>query len=218
MPNTRGLPLAESIQFGWRTVRDNPVLVIGSVITSIAVPWLIDWGGSVALKDGAPQFAIWLISTAASATLMLGLAKIYLRFRDGERPLFENLFDGLANFHKYLGAVIVAAVAVTMGLILLVVPGIVILIRLWFVGFVIVDERSGPLEAIQQSWDISRGHTLDLLALFFILVGLLLLGLCCLGVGVLVTLPICGLALANIYRTLKPRAVANAPVAASASS
>lgn len=206
MPKKPGLPLAEAVQFGWRTVREFPLFLVGTILVAIGVPSIIDWGASVALDEGG-QFAIGLISLATSATLALGLAKIYLRYRDGERPIFENLFDGLAHFHKYLAASIIVSFAVMMGLLLLIVPGIVFLIRLWFLGFVIVDSKAGPLEAVQQSWDISRGHTKSLLGLFFILAGLNLLGLICLGIGVLITLPISGLALAHIYRTLKPAAI-----------
>jgi len=199
-----GLPLAEAIQFGWRTVRDFPLFLVGTFLVSFGVPCLISWGGDVALDDGAPQFAMWVINLVVSATLTLGLAKIYLRFRDGHRPIFENLFDGLGQVHKYLAAHIIASVAVGMGILLLVIPGIVILIRLWFTGFIIVETKAGPVDAIQQSWDISRGYTIDLFLLFLLLCGLNLLGLICLGVGVLITMPISGLALAYVYRTLKP--------------
>jgi uncharacterized membrane protein len=100
-------------------------------------------------------------------------------------------------------------VAVFMGLILLVIPGIVILIRLWFLGFVVVEGGKGPLEAIQESWDISRGHTFDLFLLFLLLCGLNVLGLLCLGIGLLVTMPVSGLALAHTYRVLKPQVSAS---------
>ncbi len=209
MAKTPGLPLAEAIQFGWRTFREYPLFLAGTIFLAWGIPALINWGGDVALKDGAPQFAIEVIAMAVSATLTLGLAKIYLRFAEGQRPIFENLFDGVSQFHKYLGACIIASVATAMGLVLLIVPGIIIMIRLWFVGFVIVDNKSGPIEAIQQSWDISRGRTMDLLVLFFILVGLNLLGLICLGVGILVTLPMSGLALAHVYRNLKAESMAS---------
>jgi hypothetical protein len=175
MPKTPGLPIAEAIQFGWRTVRDYPVFVVGTLLVAIGVPALIEWGSDVALADGPLQFAISIITTVVSAILELGLAKIYLCFRDGKKPVFENLFDGLGQVHKYIGASIVVFFAVLMGLILFVVPGIVFLIRLWFLGFVIVDSKAGPLEAIQHSWDISRGRTRFAAALHH-LVGLNLLG------------------------------------------
>jgi uncharacterized membrane protein len=159
------------------------------------------------------QFLMELINIVVSATFALGLLRIYLRFRDGEKPIFENLFDGVARAHVWVGASIIMGVAVAMGLVLLIVPGVIMLLRLWFVGFVLVDERTGPIDAIQRSWDITRGHTMDLLVFFIVLVGLNLLGAVCLGVGLLVTIPISGLALAFVYRELKPKAAAVVPVA-----
>jgi uncharacterized membrane protein len=90
----------------------------------------------------------------------------------------------------------------------------VFLIRLWFLAFVIVDTKAGPLEAIQQSWDISRGRTMELLGFFLLLIVLNVAGLICIGIGLLVTLPISGLALAHVYRNLKPRVAVESRVAA----
>jgi uncharacterized membrane protein len=212
MPNPKGLPLGESIQFGWKTVQASAAFVVGVTLVAWLVPGIIEWAGEKALDSRLQHFGINVISYAVSSTFALGLAKIYLRFRDGEMPIFENLFDGLARLHIYIAAMMIMGIAVAMGLILLVVPGIIFLLRLWFVGFVVVDEPVGPLEAIQRSWDITRGHTLDLFLLFLLLVGLNLLGIIALGVGLLITAPISGLSLAFVYRHLKPRAVA-APAA-----
>jgi uncharacterized membrane protein len=208
MPNTRGLPLGESIQFGWKTLQSSAVFVCGVTLVAWVVPSVIEWAGDTAFDNRLQEFGMSVISAAVSATFGLGLAKIYLRFRDGETPVFENLFDGLARLHVYVAAMIIVGIAVCMGLLLLVVPGIIFLLRLWFVGFVIVDEKAGPLEAIQRSWDITRGYTMDLFLLFILLVGLNLLGVLLLLVGLLVTVPISGLALAYVYRHLKPRAAA----------
>jgi uncharacterized membrane protein len=205
MTNPRGLPLSESFHFGWNTVKSATVFVVGVTIAAFLIPTLIERAGDIAFGDGLRGFGMSVIVYAVSSTFALGLAKIYLRYRDGEKPIFENLFDGLARLHVYVAACFILSIAIGMGLILFVVPGIIFLIRLWFVGFVVVDERVGPLEAIQRSWDITRGHTLDLFLLFLLLVGLNLLGLVILGVGLLVTVPMSGLSLAFLYRHLKPR-------------
>lgn len=205
MPNPRGLPLGESIQFGWKTLQSSVVFVIGVTLVAWVVPSIIEWAGDRAFDRGIQEFGMSIITGLVSSTFALGLAKIYLRFRDGEKPIFENLFDGLARLHVYIAAMIILSIAVVMGLILLIVPGIIFLLRLWFVGFVVVDEKVGPLEAIQRSWDMTRGYTLDLFLLFILLVGLNILGLVCLVVGLLATVPISGLALAYIYRHLKPK-------------
>ena len=209
MPNPKGLPISEAIRFGWKTVQSSFAFILLTLVVASFVPSVIDWGGKHVFHRDGQVFLIKVVSLLVSATFSLGLAKIYLRFRDGEKPIFENLFDGLARAHVWIASTLIAGVAVVMGLILLIVPGIIMMLRLWFVGFVLVDERTGPIDAIQRSWDITRGHTMDLLVLFIALLGLNILGLCCLIVGLLVTVPISGLATAYVYRGLKPRAVAS---------
>ena len=206
MPNPRGLPLSEAVRFGWKTVQQSFPFIILTVAVAAFVPFVIEWGGDHVFHHAGQQFLMELINIVVSATFALGLFRIYLRFRDGEKPIFENLFDGLTRAHVMVGAAIIAGVAIVMGLVLLVVPGIIMLLRLWFVGFVLVDDRVGPIDAIQRSWDITRGHTMDLLVFFIVLVGLNILGAVCLGVGLLVTIPMTGLAMAYIYRELKPKA------------
>lgn len=213
MPNPKGLPLSEAVHFGWSTLQRSTIFIVGVTLVAWFVPGIIEWAGKNMLDNRLQHVGMSLISSLVSATFALGLAKIYLRFCDGEMPIFENLFDGLARLHIYIAANIVVGIAVCMGLVLLVVPGIIFLLRLWFVGFVVVDEQVGPLEAIQRSWDITRGHTLDLFLLFILLVGLNILGIIAILVGLLITLPMSGLALAFVYRHLKPKAAAVAPEA-----
>ncbi len=206
MDKPHGLPIAASIQFGWKTLKQYPLFLVGVTVAASLIPALIGAAGHRAFDEGLQRLLMRLIEFAVSATLWLGLAKIYLKYRDGEKPLFENLFDGLARLHVYIASTIIMTIAVMMGLVLLVLPGIIFLIRLWFVGFVVVDEKVGPLDAIQRSWDITRGYTLDLFLLFLVLCGVNALGLACLGIGILATAPLSGLALAFVYRELKPKA------------
>ena len=205
MTNPRGLPLSEAVRFGWKTVQHSFVYILLTVCVAAFVPSIIRWGGEHVFHRGGQLFLIKVVAALVSATFGLGLAKIYLRFCDGEKPIFENLFDGLTRAHIWIGAMFIAGVAIVMGLVLLIVPGIIISLRLWFVGFVLVDERTGPIDAIQRSWDITRGHTMNLLLLFIVLLGVNILGLCCLGVGLLISVPISGIAMAYVYRDLKPR-------------
>lgn len=207
MTDPRGLPMGAAVQFGWATLQKNPVFVVGTHLAAVMVPSLIIGAGRMVLHHDSQTLAIRLISWAVGATFYLGLYKIYLRYRDGETPILENLVDGVQRFWVLIGASFVASIAVIIGLVLFLVPGIIMLIRLMFVGFVIVDEHVGPIDAIQRSWDVTQGHTLDLFLFFILLCAVNLLGLACLLVGLLVSLPVSGLALAYVYREIKPRAV-----------
>ncbi len=205
MPNPKGLRISEAIRFGWKTVQAAFAFILLTLALAFIVPIVIKTGAERVFHHDGQVFLITLVSWLVTATFCLGLAKIYLRYRDGEKPIFENLFDGVARAHIWFASALIADVAIVMGLFLLIVPGVIMMLRLWMVGFVLVDERTGPIDAIQRSWDITRGHTMDLLVLFIALLGLNILGACCLGVGLLVTMPISGLALAHVYRELKPR-------------
>ncbi|HXS10216.1 MAG TPA: hypothetical protein VN852_09535 [Candidatus Krumholzibacteria bacterium] len=207
MPNPRGLPLSEAVRFGWKTVQSSFAFILLTLVVAAIVPSIIEWGGEHVFHHDGQVFLIKVISCLVSATFGLGLSKIYLRFRDGEKPIFENLFDGVARAHIWFASTLIATVAILMGLVLLIVPGIIMMLRLWMVGFVLVDERTGPIDAIQRSWDITRGHTMDLLVFFIALLGLNILGAVCLLVGLFVTIPISGLAMAYVYRELKPKTV-----------
>jgi len=208
MPNPKGLALSVAVSFGWKTVQRYFPFILLTLVVAAIVPVIIEWGGDRVFHRGGQKFLMELINMVVSATFALGLFKIYLRFCDGEKPIFENLFDGVARAHTWVGASIISAVAIVMGLVLLIVPGVIMMLRLWLVGFVLVDERRGPIDAIQRTWDLTRGHTMDLLVFFIVLVGLNLLGAACLGVGLLVTVPISGLAMAHVYRELNPKPAA----------
>jgi uncharacterized membrane protein len=84
----------------------------------------------------------------------------------------------------------------------LIIPGIILSMGLAFVPYLVVDRGLGPIEAIKESWRITKGHKWQLLLLFLALLGLNLLGLVALLIGIFVTVPITMLAFAHAYRTL----------------
>ena len=93
-------------------------------------------------------------------------------------------------------------VLVVAGLFLLIVPGIYVAVRFQFYGFFVVDEKTGPVESLQRSWEVTDGRVWSLLWLDLILVGINILGMLLFLVGLFVTVPITTLALAYVYRQL----------------
>jgi len=66
----------------------------------------------------------------------------------------------------------------------------------------VVDRGLGPIEAMQESWRITKGHKWQLFLLFLALLGINLLGFLALFIGIFVTAPMTLVALAHAYRTL----------------
>ena len=57
-----------------------------------------------------------------------------------------------------IGAFILLVFAIVGGLILFIVPGIVLIWRLFFVPFVIIDQKTSIRESFSKSWNMTDGH------------------------------------------------------------
>lgn len=75
---------------------------------------------------------------------------------------------------------------------------------MFFAGLV-VDKGLDPIEALKRSFQITAGKFWDLLLFVLIMLGINILGILCLGVGLLITLPLTSLALIYIYRKLEAK-------------
>jgi uncharacterized membrane protein len=81
-------------------------------------------------------------------------------------------------------------------------PGIYFAIRFYFFIYFIVDKKAGIIESLKRSWEITKGQAWNLFLFNLVLFGINLLGVICFLIGLLVTLPITGVATAFVYRKL----------------
>ena len=126
-----------------------------------------------------------------------------LRFVDGDRGELVDLFAQIPLIIPYFIASIVVGIITTTGFVLLIIPGIYWGLRFQFFGWVIVDKEVGPLEAMQESWEITRGSAGNLFLFALLLFAVNLLGLLALGIGLIITVPLSLVATGYVYRTLE---------------
>ena len=116
--------------------------------------------------------------------------------------MFTDIFKEYKLFWKFLGLSILYPLTVLLGLILLIIPGIIWIVRFSFSPLILVDTKMGPIASMKESWAITRGNFWKLV-LFWIVVALVnFAGFLLLGVGLLVTVPLTTLASIYIYREL----------------
>lgn len=104
---------------------------------------------------------------------------------------------------NYLIASMFFALLVSLGFVLLIVPGITALIALQFYGPLIVEENLGPVSALKKSYRITRGNFAHLLGFLIGLLIINILGLFAFGVGLVITIPVTYLAGVIVYKKLK---------------
>lgn len=202
------LSVGECIRFGWETFKKRPLLIVGAFVIAMAIS-----GFASALLDpgeDAPVTAASVLMGLASAVIGLfveiGLTTFSLRAHDNvETAKIQDLWNP-KPFLYYLVGQILVGIAVIIGLILLIIPGIIVALALMFTSYLIIDKGRGPIAAIKESWHLTKGHKWELCMLVVTIVGLNLLGLLALVVGLLVTVPVSMLAIVHAYRKLSAAA------------
>jgi hypothetical protein len=145
----------------------------------LAIAFVIYLAAAViaALLGLAGTVGLWLgsvVEIIAAFLLQAALVKAVQDVRDGRADL--SIGETVSAATPYLGAValasILAGIAITIGLILLIVPGLY-LITIWAVIVpVIVIERSGALASFGRSYHLVRGrgwHVFGTLVLVFVI-------------------------------------------------
>ena len=97
------------------------------------------------------------------------------------KPDFELLIKGfMENYLNIILANLLVFALVVLGCFALIIPGIIIGCRLVFVSYIIMDKKLDPIEAVEMSWRLTRGHgwqifLMGLVSFFIIIFGLILL-------------------------------------------
>lgn len=94
--------------------------------------------------------------------IALGLAQIGLDFYDHGTSSLGRLFSAKHLILNYIIASFLYAVVTAIGFMLLIVPGIIFMLLFSLYTTAMVDRNLGPIEALSESYRITKGHLLEL--------------------------------------------------------
>lgn len=174
------------------------IMAINFVATFLAT-WLEDQ--NVVIMGSLLRLLLYVVQIALS----VGLIRIALAVVDGRGVKMELLWDSISNWKLlvfYFLCSLLVGLAVGVGLILLIIPGIILAVKMQFSMYYIVDKTQGPLEAIKSSWNETKGAFWKLL-IFDIVVSMInVIAAILFVVPLLITVPITMVAMARLYRKL----------------
>lgn len=196
-----------ALRFGWETFKRRPWFFVGSTVVILLASGLIEaftTGIDTALGGSReePSLIGGVINLGLGTLLSMGATAFYLAAHDNPETADLSALWHPQSFLKYLGTSILYALAIVVGLVLLVVPGIILALMFMFSTFIVIDRDLGPIEAMKESNRITYGHKWTLLGLMLMLVLINLLGVLALVVGLLVSIPVSTLAVVHAYRVL----------------
>lgn len=212
-PNPR-MQSAYSISCAWELFKRHALVMIGAFLlvqvisrflqavqeqTQIALAGIQRGNpNDVAVGIAAIVF-VMLLRIFVQTFVSIGLVRIYLEIARGGTPNFGLLFSGGPWLLRCFGATILYWLMVVVGGIALIVPGIYLGMRFWPYMHFIVDKECSIGEAFSQSSVATQHNMGETLIMMLIAVGMLVLGFVMLCLGLLITMPIVGLAWTIAY-------------------
>lgn len=145
-----------------------------------------------------------LLSFLVGGPLALGVAIFALRIARGQKAEISNIFDGFQNFGAAIGTYLLMMLAIIIGTICFIVPGIILAFGLSQCLFLLADDPDiGPVNALKKSWEIMDGHKMDYFVLSLRFIPWVFLCIFTLGIGFLWLGPYMQVTFANFYQALR---------------
>lgn len=195
----------------WELVKPQIGMWIVALLITGAISGALNGVSSVvnAMAGDEPGFAFYAITIVISlASIIIGLLvnagmmKLAIHHvRSGQVDIAQ-----LFNITDVIVPIIVAGLlmylAIGLGFVLLIVPGIIAGLGLSMAIPLVVDQKVGGIDALKRSWATCQPHLGSLFLLFLVLALLNLAGACACFIGLLITSPITQVAIALTYRNL----------------
>ena len=182
----QGWEIGEVIGLGWERVKEHwPVLVFSVLIAQIAsnapssILQAVGADGNAAASFGAS-----VLSIIIGSFFGVGYMRIYMKVARGQSAEIGELFGGGDRFVVMLATNLLMTIAIVVGFVFLIIPGIILALGLYYAPWYAADTEMGPVECLKASWEATNGRKVQLFGLGLVSVLILFLGLICLFVGV----------------------------------
>ncbi len=193
-------------------------LVIGLIVVSLAVmaPLGLVGGGAffaaTAVAENDPDLGMVLMIAAASVVGIIavfvalylagGITDVMLRTARGEKTTIGQFFGGGRFMGKMFVGGFCQQLAVGIASLACLVPGVILSLGLALWTFLVVDRNMGGVDALKESWELTKGHKMNIFLLLLLQFVVLLAGQLACGLGGLVAQPIVLVSNAFVYMRL----------------
>jgi len=200
----------DAIRFGWETFKKRPWFFVGAmvilVIAQIAAEAVSTGFDAVTGGDSEnPSILGSLVSYGLGILISMGMTAFFLAAHDDPEGVELAALWHPNPYWKFLGASLLATLALAIGLVLFIVPGLIAMVLFMFSTFLVIDRGLGPIDALKTSMEMTKGNRWPLFGFILLCMLIIFVGILALGVGLLVAVPIVGLAFVYAYRLLSGR-------------
>ena len=128
-----------------------------------------------------------------------GAAFVFLKAVRSEQFEVKDMFLSFENYLNVVLARVLVTAIVGMGIVLLIVPGIIFACKLAFVKYLVMDRKLDPVEAVKESWKMTRGYAGHIFVIGLLAIPIGLAGFILFGMGILLSIIWIRSAFASMY-------------------
>ena len=189
--------------FGWNRMKKFflDLFLISLIVGAVWIPYSMmqsldgrHTAGGVLLQMFGLAYLLLLI-----APIDYGSAFVFLKAVRGETFEVKDMFLAFENYLNVVLANLLHWAIVSIGIFFLIVPGIVFACKLAFVKYLVLDRKLDPVEAVKESWRMTKGHAGKIFLMGLLAIPIVIAGLICLGVGVIPAVMWIRCAFASMY-------------------
>ncbi len=175
------LRVRDALDFGWNKTRQRPLFFIAVFFIFAFLPVLISLPFNIMAELRGGSLETMLSSTGAIIHFLIqmfltaGFITIMLKTLREEGPSLKDFLGKQGYMLRLTGGYLIYSLAVLVGFIFLIVPGIFLAVRFNFFDFFIVDKGMGSIEALKASYAMTEGYWWKIFTLIFVAVPLLFL-------------------------------------------
>jgi phage FluMu protein Com len=150
------------------------------------------------------SFVGWIASMAVGMWIQMGVLRMLLKIARGQEVTFNELLVTDAQLVlPFIGASLLVAISVWIGILLCIVPGVILALMFSQAQLLIVDRGVGVMDSLNTSKDITNGHKMELFVIWLVAgLGAILATLVTCGLGIVVAAPFLMLMMVVVYLTL----------------
>ncbi len=121
---------------------------------------------------GWAQVVSGILSILVASFLTLGFVNYHLKVSRNEKASAKDLFSKVNLWYLYFAVSIVTSIFISLGALLLIIPGIIAYYRYAMVNYIMIDNPElGVFGAIKRSKEMMDGHKFDLFVLHLSFIG-----------------------------------------------
>ena len=183
--------IGNAISFGWDQMKKNfltfflvvfVLMVADMPIQLLEYDWNDGWKHDIPI---ALMFVLFLYRILLVPVIEYGADLLILQGVRGEKVEVKDIFIGFKDYLNIILVNILMFGLIGISFFLFIIPGIIVSVRLAFVSYLVMDEKMNPIEAVETSWKITKGHGWKIFGLAILSIFIAILGLLFLIVGII---------------------------------